>query len=201
MRRLALAIVLCAAPSLRSQPPGRDAAQSGSPSAHQAEGAHDNTQIYWKWANFAVLAGLIGFAIARKGGAFFRGRTEEIRKDIQEAARRKQQAEVRAAEIDRRMAELAAEIGALRADARREMAAEAERARQQSARMLAKIEAGAAQEIAALAKQARRALRERSARLALELAERRIRGRLGVAEDSALIAAFVDQIGGGARVR
>jgi F0F1-type ATP synthase membrane subunit b/b' len=39
----------------------------------------------WKWANFLVLAGGIGYLIGKKGGPFFAARSVKIRKDIVEA--------------------------------------------------------------------------------------------------------------------
>ena len=162
--------------------------------AESGEGHADNT-IYWKWANFAILAGLIGYAIARNAPAMFRARTEEIQKDLHEASRRRQQAEARTAEIERRLADLGGELETMRGHARQEMEAEAQRMRTESARLLAKVESAAAQEIEALTKQSRRSLREHSARLALTLAEQKIRARVGAAEDEMLIGAFVEQVG------
>ena len=39
----------------------------------------------WKWANFVVLAGALGYLIGKKGGPFFAARSVKIRKDIVEA--------------------------------------------------------------------------------------------------------------------
>src|ERR1039458_9167825 len=67
----------------------------------------------WKWANFVVLAGALGYLIGKKGGPFFAARSVKIRKDIVEAGEVRKEAETRAAEVDRRLANLEAEIAAL----------------------------------------------------------------------------------------
>ncbi len=162
---------------------------------HEAAGGHADNTIYWKWANFAILAGLLGYAIARSGPAFFRSRTEEIHKDLKEAAVRKAAAESRAEEIDRRIAALGGEVERIRAGARQEMTAEAERAREETARLVTRIHAGAEQEIGSLIKHAGRELRAHSANLAVGLAEQKVRARLGPAEDAALVSAFAAELG------
>ncbi len=177
--RLALLLALLAAPMFGAEDHGE---------------GHGSTQIYWKWANFAVLAGGIGYVLAKNAGPYFRARTETIRKDIREAGERKTAADTRFAEIESRMAGLAAEIESLRAESRREMLAEAERAKDDNARALAKIAAAGEQEIAALAVQARRELRAHTAAAAMKLAEQKIRARLGPGEDAVLVADFTGQL-------
>ncbi|MGH9674963.1 MAG: hypothetical protein ACRD44_17460 [Bryobacteraceae bacterium] len=162
--------------------------------AEERGGEHADNTIYWKLANFAILAGALGWAIWRNAPAFFRGRTERIQVDIRDAGARKAEADERVAAIDRKMAGLGSEVDALRAHSRQEMQAEASRAREETARLAAKIEAAAAQEIAAAAGQARRELRAHSATVALQIAERKIGERVGPAEDAALVAAFSRQL-------
>lgn len=153
-----------------------------------------STQIYWKWANFAVLAGAIGYVLAKNAGPFFRSRTDSIQKDIREAGDRKSAADARFAEIDKRISGLAGEVEALRAESRREMQNGAARAKEDNARATAKIETAAEQEIAALALQARHQLRAHTAEAAMKLAEQKIRARVGAGEDAALISAFTSQL-------
>ena len=73
------------------------------------EGEHGGMEI-WKWANFAILAGGLGYLIGKNAGPFFAGRTQQIRKDMIESGEMRKQAEARAAEVDRRLASLETEI-------------------------------------------------------------------------------------------
>jgi F-type H+-transporting ATPase subunit b len=157
-----------------------------------AEGAP--SQLLWKFANFAILAGLLGYMIYKKAGAFFRSRTEAIRKDIEEAGRLRQEAEERAAGIERRIENLQAEIESLRAGARAETAAESERLRQETEAGFEKMRRQTEQEIASAAKAARHEVRAHAAELAVDLAAGKIRALMTPATDDALAGAFLDGI-------
>jgi F-type H+-transporting ATPase subunit b len=152
------------------------------------------SQIYWKWANFIILAGVLGYFIYKKAGAFFLSRTAAIRQGIEEADRLRRAAEERAAEIERRMNNLQAEIDSLRNTAREEMAAENERLRRETEESLQKIRKQAEQEIASAAKAARHEVRAHAAELALGLAAGKIRDRLSPAADDLLITSFLDEL-------
>jgi len=148
----------------------------------------------WKWANFALLAGGLGYLIAKKAPAFFQGRTAQIRKGIADAAKFKADAEARAAGIEKKVAELGAEIEALRAGARKESEAEYERLREETARQFAKIQAQAEREIASAAKAARMELKTQAAELAIGLAEKQLLGRITAEAGRGLVAGFVKDL-------
>ena len=148
----------------------------------------------WKWANFALLAGGLGYLIGKKAPAFFQGRTAQIQKGIADAAKFKADAGARAAGIEKKMAELGAEIEALRAGARKESEAEYERLREETARQFAKIQAQAEREIASAAKAARMELKAQAAELAIGLAEKQLRGRITAQAGRGLVAGFVKDL-------
>lgn len=145
----------------------------------------------WKWANFLVLAGAIGYMIRKNAPAFFAARSLHIRKEIVEAEEARKDAEARAAAVGQRLANLEAEIAALRAEAHGEARAETERSAQHTAAELSKIQLHAEQEIAAAGKAARMELKRYAADLAIELAERKIRARMTPATQDALVRGFV----------
>ena len=148
----------------------------------------------WKWANFALLAGGLGYLIAKKAPAFFQDRTAQIRKGIADAAKFKADADARAASIEKKVAELGVEIEALRAGARKESEAEYERLREETARQFAKIQAQAEREIASAAKAARMELKAQAAELAIGLAEKQLRGRITAQAGRGLVAGFVKDL-------
>lgn len=180
--RLAPLVLLAAAAAGQH----REASEGGS---HEGGAVHKDWTA-WKIANFVLLAGGLGYLIGKSGGPFFRNRGQEIRRGIAEATRMKEEAEARAAEVERRMAGLEAEIEALRANAGAEMRAEAERVHQETAAQIARVQSHAEQEIASAAKAARQQLKAYSAELAVELAERKIRARLTPPIDESLVDAF-----------
>lgn len=156
-------------------------------------GAHDHT-LLWKWVNFAILAGILGYMISRRAGAFFGGRTQEIQQGIREASRLRQEAEARAEEIDRRLVGLPAEIEQLRRAAQEEIAAEGERIRRETEAALAKIREQGEQEIASIAGAARQQLKAYGAELAVKLAEEKLRAWLTPELDAELVGAFLHDL-------
>jgi F-type H+-transporting ATPase subunit b len=157
-----------------------------------AEG--DASLEMWKWANFLVLAAGIGYLIGKNAGPFFDARSMKIRKDMVEAGEVRNEAEARAAEMDRRLANLQNEIAALREEAQRETRAETERQAQQTASDIAKIQAHAEQEIAAAAKAARSELKRYTAELAVGLAEQKVRARMTPQTEDALVRNFAQDL-------
>ena len=173
-------------------------AQGGQPIAEKVEHAageesEGNLEI-WKWANFLMLAGVLGWMIAKHAPAFFQSRTEEIQKGIAEATRLKEEAEARAAKMEMQMASLTSEIEHLRADAKVEMAKETERIRQEAEQHMARLQAHGEQEIAAIATHAQKDLKAYTAALAVQLAAERIRGRMSGDAQNSLFDGFLRQL-------
>src|SRR5664279_3255748 len=71
-------------------------------------------ELELKWANFLLLAGVLGYFIGKNAGPFFAARSAGIRQDMDESLRQRQQAEAKAADVDRRLADLEEDIAALR---------------------------------------------------------------------------------------
>jgi F-type H+-transporting ATPase subunit b len=159
---------------------------------HEASGheAPEGPSPIWAWANFAMLAGALGYLIVKKGGPWFQSRSLAIRKGIAEAEEIRRGAEASAAEVDRRLAGLQTEIDSLRTNAHREQSAEAERIRQQAAADLARIQGHAAREIESAGKTARLELKRYAAQLAVDLAEQKIRRQMTPEVQAALIERF-----------
>ena len=148
----------------------------------------------WKWANFLLLAGGLGYLIGKNAGPFFDARTRQIRKDMDDSAAARQSAEATAADVDRRLANLETEIAALRADSKKEVEAEAARLARQAEAEIAKIQAHSEQEIVAAGKVARMDLKKYSAELAVNLAEQKIRTRMTPDVQDELVDSFVHNL-------
>ncbi len=148
----------------------------------------------WKWANFLILSGILGWMVAKHGPAFFRSRTEEIQRGIAEASRVREDAQSRAAKMEARMASLQSEIEHVRAEAKAEMAREAARLRDETEKRLARIRLQGDQEIASLTKRAQKELRNYSAQLAIHLAKQRITQRMSRDAQDALFEGFLKRL-------
>jgi F-type H+-transporting ATPase subunit b len=188
MKRLALILLLTFGSSFLL--PAQESAQ---PEAKQEE--KSDAETLWKWANFVILAAGLGYLIYKHVPPMLRARTTEIQKDISEAQATKKDAEARAAAVDARVQALGAEMDRFRAQSKIEMQQEGDRIRQETARQIARQDVQGTQEIEAAGKTARRELKEYAAKLALELAEQRIRARVDDRTESALVDAFVADLG------
>ena len=194
MKRLLLCLVLCGA--------GYAFAQHETPAAgHNSEAAQEDHAAKeerdltgWKWANFAILVGLLGYLIAKNAPAFFQSRTSEIQKGIADATALKQKADAQAREIEQRLAGLDAEINKMRTEASLELHAEGARIQAETEQLLAKIHSQAEQDITSAGKAARQALKVHAAALAVELAEGKLRARLNAEGQNTLVDGFVKDL-------
>ena len=59
-------------------------AQEGGEHSKKEESFAEKHELELKWANFLLLAGLIGYFVGKNAGAFFATRSAAIRKDMEE---------------------------------------------------------------------------------------------------------------------
>jgi F-type H+-transporting ATPase subunit b len=191
MKRLALGVLVlglgCAAPLAFAQEP-----EAGQKEA-KTEG-EEGGLTGWKWANFALLAGAIGYMAVKQGGPFFTARSRHIRKDMMEASDVRKEAEERAAAVDHKLANLAADIAALKSESEQERQAETEQLRMHRETERGKIQAHAQREIESAGKAARLELKRYAAFLAVELAQQKIQARMTGEVQNRLVAGFASEI-------
>lgn len=193
MKRFLLCVsvtLLMAAAAVAQEHEGREAA--GAAESHGKAEGHGSE--LWKWANFVLLAGGLGFLIYKNAGPFFRNRTDEIRQGIDQATKMKADADARYASMEQRLASLDKEIDSIRRHSCDEAAAEAARIRKETERELAKIQEQAQRDIESAAKTARQELRAYSAGLAVDLAKQRIRERMTAQDQDALVKSLVGDL-------
>lgn len=193
MRKLVLALACGAGLLLAQEHTPAATAKGGEPA--KAEGAHGeehgDPMIWWKWANFVLLAGGLGYLLRKNLPPFFRSRTEEIQKGITEAAALKKDADARLARMESRLQKLDAELAALRETAKAEITAEGERLQAETRAALTKVQSNAEQEIAAATRAASASLRAEAADLAVKLAAGRIQARMTPETQAELVSRFV----------
>ncbi len=163
--------------------------------ATTSEGKAEGVSPVWAWVNFAILAGVLGYLIAKYGGPWFASQSLAIRRGIADAEEIRAKAKAVVATVESKLARLEAEILALKTEARREQEAEGERMRQQTAAELARLKEHAASEIVAAGKAARLELKRYGAQLAIELAEQKIARQMTLQVQTALVDSFVRDLG------
>jgi F-type H+-transporting ATPase subunit b len=183
MRRATLAVALGLAFASYALP--QDSA------AQKQDAEQGDSWIWWKWANFVILAGGLGYLIRKHVPPLFQKQSSEIKSALAEAAKIRQDAAAYAAGIEARLGNLQSEIESLRASARSDMIAESERIRRETEHHLQRIREQTAQEIELMTRAAKDELRKYAAELAIGLAEERIRFRMNPETQDRLVNGFV----------
>jgi len=179
---LGLALAFCALPQEASSTESKGATQTSEPS------------MGWEWANFVILAAVLGYLINKSVPPLFRRQSEEIQAALAEAQKIKHEAAAYAAGVEMRLANLQREIEELRATARAEMSAEGERIRRETEHHLQRIQEQSTQEVALMTRGAKDELRKYAAGLALDLAQERVRSRMNAEIEENLVRSFLSDL-------
>ena len=187
---LALALTLSLAPAIAQEQGGsaQTAEQTGN------SGAEKPGLVIWQWINFAILVGVLGWLAAKQGGPFFAGRAKGIAEGLAAGERAKNEAEARARSVDERLANLKNEIAEMRSKAREEREREADRIRRDTETEIARIRVHAEQELESAGKQARLEVQRFAAKLAIDLAEQKIRSRMSSEAQGDLFDRFLHDL-------
>ena len=156
----------------------------------------DEVNELWKWPNFLLLAGLLGYLIRKHGAPLLVSRSQQIREGLEAGEKAKAEAEARAVVVQAKIANLGHDIAALRAAAHADLEREAERIRRDAEAEMSRIGQHTAMEIISIGKQTRLELRQFAAKLALDLAERKIRARMSPEVQSTLLHNFTGDMAG-----
>jgi F0F1-type ATP synthase membrane subunit b/b' len=168
--------------------------QESPAAAQKTEGEQGDPWIWWKWANFAILAVGLGYLIGKNVPPLFRKQSDDIQSALAEAAKIKQEAAAYAAGVEARLANLQREIENLRQTAHADMTAESERVRGETEHHLQRIREQSLQEIALMTRGAKAELRKYAAELAVGLAEQRIRARMNPDTQDKLVSGFLHDL-------
>jgi F0F1-type ATP synthase membrane subunit b/b' len=164
--------------------------------AQEGEASPADSPVGWvfRWLNFALVFGGLGYAIWKWGAPYFRQHAEEISERIAEGTRAREAAETQRREIQAKLAGLEDEIKRLREVGKRDAEAEAQRLRDMGRAESEKIERAARAEIEAAARQGRLELKVLGAKLAVELAEALLRRSLTPKSEEFLFGGFVTEL-------
>jgi F-type H+-transporting ATPase subunit b len=170
-------------------------AQHGASSGEHGGGhAESPLAAVWRWGNFLILFGGLGWYLRQPLRDFLETRSRSIEEGLASGRLARESALKQMSEIESRLARLDDEVQALRAQAVKE--AEEERARiLESAKIEAqKILEMAHREIEGLKKSARLELKAHVADLAVKLAEERLQKSIGSEENKRLVLRFLDSL-------
>jgi F-type H+-transporting ATPase subunit b len=151
---------------------------------------------FFKWINFAIVAGLIVWVFGKVLPPIFRKNADKISSAITSATSAKAAADAQVREAETKLARLQQEVVQLRTVAEREGASEAERIRALAKSDAQKIAAAANAEIEAAERAARLELKVIAAKLAVDGAESLLVKQLTPQAQESLVSAFVKSLEG-----
>jgi F-type H+-transporting ATPase subunit b len=150
----------------------------------------------WKLVNTGIFVLLLGFGIMKTAPRFFSARSLEIQKAIKDATGLKIEADFRYSEIDKKMANLPAEVEKLRAAAREEMDREHQRRQRETAEEIEHIGRHADNEIDTIRTDGVHQVKLHAAQLALAMAERRLQSHFAQSADHDQLSEFIHLVSG-----
>jgi F-type H+-transporting ATPase subunit b len=163
--------------------------------AAEQEPAQSTTEIVFRWLNFLLVFGAVGYLIAKHGGVFFRDNAKSIAASIGEATAVKALAESELREVEAKIARFDQEVAELREAAQRDSAAEAERLRASGRVEVEKINQAARAELASFERAVRQELRVRAASMAVERAGALVNSRMNADIRQRMFHAFLGELG------
>lgn len=158
---------------------------------HSDEAEANYAATRWKFVNTAIFAAGLGWFMWKKAPAFFNARSIDIQKAIKDATGLKVEADFRYSAIDRKMAGLGEEVKKLKAEAAANAEREHQRIREQTEAEMQHIRDKIAAETRAFEQEGIDRIRRRTAQLALQLAERRLRERFASDEPENSLGEFI----------
>lgn len=161
-----------------------------------AAAPHEQTllQTIAKVANFAILAGVLVYYLRSPIGAYIASRATAIRSDLVAASEMRATATAQLAEIERKLQSLPAELAALKSKGAEDVAAEQARIASAAAAERERLIQQTRREIETRLQSARRDLTEHAAKLAVQVAEARIRQTITPDDQLRLVERYTAQL-------
>jgi F-type H+-transporting ATPase subunit b len=164
--------------------------------AHHVDSAARLKDFGWRLLNFAVLAGILGWALSKaKVKSALAERQARVEASLREAQQAREAAERKLREYDDRFARASAEIEEMRAVLLRESEREKERIIEEARRAAEKIVGQATLSAEQEVTKARLALQAETGRLAVELAGARLAGAMTRGDHDRFVADYLEKVG------
>jgi F-type H+-transporting ATPase subunit b len=181
-------------PGTHEVAPGTDAAHQEASHSEDADHGSGWLAVVAKIFNFAVLVGILTYFLKTPLTEYLTSRGEAIRRDLVEARTLRQSAESQLQSVRTQLAGLPAELEALTARGRDELAHEQVRLKETTAREREKLVERTRREIDLQTRMARRQLVEHTADLAIGLARARIEQQITPDDQTRLIDRYAAEV-------
>lgn len=165
-----------------------------------AEGGHESITFMGDWlprlVNFGIIAFVVVYFLRKPLQDFFKNRSLEIAKAMQESKEARDRAVAALAEMERKMKDLEAETDRLISDAKVRGEKDKQALVEEGRRMASDIQTQVKQGIDVEVQKARTELQTEAAVLAVDLAEGRIREKISQTDHERIVKEYIAKVGG-----
>src|SRR5688572_8504540 len=167
-RLFLLAALLCAAAPTVAQenaPTASEVPHEAPAGAAETDETHEEAagpyEVIFRWVNFAVLFGLLGYLLKKPASEFFEARKTGIASGLERAKRAQEDSDRRMTQIEQRLGRLSADVAELRVQAEQESAIERERMIAEAQREMERVVEQSRQEMERIALGIERDIKEK----------------------------------------
>ena len=146
--------------------------------------------------NFAIIAGVVIYFTRKPIRDFFKNRTADIAKAIQESKEARERAVAALAEMERKTKDFEAEAGKMIADAQSRGEKDRQALTEESKKMAADINAQVKQGIDVEVQKAKTTLAVEAAILSIDLAEGKIKEKINSQDHERIVKEYIAKVGG-----
>jgi F-type H+-transporting ATPase subunit b len=163
-------------------------------------GGHEEITFMGDWlprlVNFAIIAGTVVYFMRKPVRDFFANRTAEIAKAMQESKEARERAVAALAEMDRKLKDMQAETNRMIADAQTRGEKDRQALVEEGKKIAKDVQDQVKQGIAIEVEKAKTALTAEAALLSLDLAEGRIKEKIGDQDHERIVKEYITKVGG-----
>ena len=188
---LALSVVICATASIAMAQEEQAEKAKGAEAQHEEESAF---HVVARWANFAVLFGGLIYLLRKPMGEFFQNRRNDIASGLQRAQDAQSGAKARMDEIEQRLANLTADMAALKAEAEKESLLDREKILSEARREVERVVEQSHQEILRVARTVERQIKETIADQVMERASNTLRSEMTQDDEKRVVVRFIKKL-------
>jgi len=164
------------------------------------EGAHEAITFMGDWlprlVNFAIIAGVVVYFMRKPAKDFFKNRTAEIAKALQESKEARERAVAALAEMERKIKDLEAETARMVADAQARSEKDKHALIEEGRKVAQDVQVQVKQGIAIELQKAKTTLAAEASLLSLELAEGSIKSKISSQDHERIVKDYITKVGG-----
>ena len=165
-----------------------------------AEGAHETITFMGDWlprlVNFGIIAGVVVYFMRKPAQDFFKNRTAEIVKALQESKEARERAVAALAEMERKIKDLETETTRMVAEAQARSEKDKHALIEEGRKVAQDVQAQVKQGIAIELQKARTMLATEASLLSLDLAEGMIKEKISSKDHERIVKEYISNVGG-----